>query len=152
MTRTRWLQVLLGINLVALLPLAVWPLASPRGFYDEFPGGGFHWIDINGPYNEHFIRDFGSLNAAMLVLVGFALWKLTPGLVLTAGVALAVQALPHAIYHLSHTDVYESSEKVIATAPLVIQFVMGLAIAWLAAAGARHTLPSHSGDESIRVS
>jgi hypothetical protein len=135
-TRTRWAQVLLGINLVALLPLAVWPLASPRGFYENFPGGGLHWIDINGPYNEHFLRDFGALNAALVVVIVFALWKPAVALLQATGLALAVYALPHAVYHLSHLDVYKSSEKFIATAPLVLQFFMGLAIAWLSASKA----------------
>ncbi|HVT77627.1 MAG TPA: hypothetical protein VHD87_11410 [Acidimicrobiales bacterium] len=133
-TRTRWIQVLLGINLVTLLPLAVWPLVSPRGFYDNFPGGPYHWIDINGPYNEHFLRDFGALNAALVVVLVFALWKPTTSLLQAAGLALAVYALPHAIYHLSHLDVYKSSEKFIATAPLVLQFVMGLVVAGLSSA------------------
>jgi hypothetical protein len=129
MTRTRWIQLLLGINLVSLLPLAIWPLASPRNFYEKFPGGGFHWIDINGPYNEHFLRDFGALNAALCVVIVFALWKPTTSLLQAIGLGLAIYALPHAIYHLSHLDVYKSSEKFIATAPLVLQIIMGAAIA-----------------------
>lgn len=131
MTRTRWIQVLLGINLVSLLPLAIWPLVSPQNFYDKFPGGSYHWIDINGPYNEHFLRDFGALNAALVVVIVFALWKPTVSLLQATGLAIAVYALPHAIYHLSHLDVYKSSEKFVATAPLVLQIFMGLAIFWL---------------------
>jgi hypothetical protein len=131
MMRTRWIQVLLGLNLVSLLPLAIWPLVSPRGFYNTFPGGSYHWIDINGPYNEHFLRDFGALNAALIVVIIFALWKPATSLLQATGLAIAVYALPHAIYHLSHLDVYKSSEKFIATAPLVLQIFMGLAIFWL---------------------
>ncbi len=133
----RWIRVLLALNAVALIPLALWPLASPQGFYDNFPGGGRHWIDINGSYNEHFIRDFGALNAALLVVVGFAIWKMAPSLVQAAGLALAVYAAPHAIYHLNHLDVYKSGDKVIATAPLVLQVFMGLAIFWLSSRQAR---------------
>jgi hypothetical protein len=136
-TRARWIQVLLGINLVSLLPLAIWPLVSPRGFYKNFPGGSYHWIDINGPYNEHFLRDFGALNAALVVVIIFALWKPTTSLLQAIGLGLAVYALPHAIYHLSHLDVYKSSEKFVATAPLVLQVFMGLAIAWLSASNAK---------------
>ena len=128
----RGARILLAINLVALLPLAIWPLVSPTGFYENFPGGGFHWIDINGPYNEHFLRDFGALNAALVVLVVFALWRPNTTLLQATGLALAVYALPHAIYHLAHLDVYEDAfEKVAATSPLVLQFFMGAAIAWL---------------------
>ncbi len=133
----RWIRVLLALNAVALIPLALWPLASPQGFYDNFPGGGRHWIDINGPYNEHLLRDFGALNAALLVVVGFAIWKMAPSLVQAAGLALAVYAAPHAIYHLNHLDVYKSGDKVIATAPLVLQVFMGLAIFWLSSRQAR---------------
>lgn len=132
MTRQRWIQVLLALNLVSLLPVAIWPLVSPRGFYENFPGGSYHWIDINGPYNEHFLRDFGALNAALIVVIVFALWRPSVALLQAAGLALAVYALPHAIYHLSHLDVYKSSEKFVATAPLVLQILMGAAIAYLA--------------------
>jgi hypothetical protein len=104
----RGARLLLAINLAALLPLAIWPLLSPRGFYENFPGGGFHWIDINGPYNEHFLRDFGALNAALVVVIVFALWKPSATLLQATGIALAVYALPHAIYHLSHLDLYTS--------------------------------------------
>ena len=131
MNRTRWIQVLLGLNLVSLLPLAIWPLASPRNFYDKFPGGSYHWIDINGPYNEHFLRDFGALNAALVVVIVFALWRPAVSLLQATGLAIAVYALPHAIYHLNHLDVYKSSEKFVATAPLVLQIFLGLAIFWL---------------------
>ena len=90
-----------------------------------------HWIDINGPYNEHFIRDFGALNAALVVVIVFALWKRdATSLVQAAGSRIGRRTrLPHAIYHLAHLDVYKSSEKVIAVAPLVLQIVMGVAIA-----------------------
>ena len=118
----------------------MWPLVSPRGFYDTFPGGGMHWIDVNGPYNEHFIRDFGALNAAVAVLVVFALWKPSKALLQATGLALAVYALPHAIFHVQNIDVYESDEKLIAVVPLMLQFVGGVLIAWLA----RDTVPAHS--------
>ena len=127
----RWIRLLLAFNLVGILPLAIWPLVSPKGFYDNFPGGSYHWIDINGPYNQHFLIDFGALNAALVIVLGFAFWKLTPSLVQAAGLALAVYALPHSIYHLSHLDVYKSSEKLTAVMPLILQFVSGLAIVWL---------------------
>lgn len=116
----------------------MWPLASPRGFYNTFPGLGMHWIDINGPFNEHFLRDFGALNAALLVVVLYALFK--PAVEQAAGFAIAIYALPHAIYHLGHLDVYTSAEKIPAVAPLVLQIFMGLAIAWLAT----DPLPSRS--------
>jgi hypothetical protein len=134
-------RALLAINLFTLLPLAVWPLASPRGFYENFPGGGFHWIDINGPFNEHFLRDFGALNAALCVVIAFALWKPSVALLQATGLALATYALPHAMYHLSHLGVYDSSEKFVATAPLVLQFFMGVTVVCLASLRKGQALP-----------
>lgn len=132
-------RLLLAINFVVLLPLAIWPIVAPENFYESFPGFGMHWIDVNGPYNEHFLIDFGALNAALLVVIGFALWKRLPALEMAAGLAIAIYALPHGIYHLSHTDVYESNEKVIAVAPLVLQIFMGVCIAWMARTNSTNT-------------
>lgn len=129
---SRAARALLAINLVTLLPLALWPLVAPQGFYDTFPGGPYHWIDINGPYNEHFLRDFGALNAALAVVIAYALWRPRAELVRAAGLAIAVYALPHTVYHLAHLDVYaDTTEKIAATAPLVLQIFMGAAIAML---------------------
>jgi hypothetical protein len=130
--RDRWIRVLLALEAVGIVSVAIWPLVSPRGFYDSFPGGGHHWIDINGPYNEHFIRDFGALNAALLVVLVFAFWKLTPSLVQASGAALIVYGLPHVAYHLAHLDVYKSADKIPAVAPLGLQIVGGVLLVWLA--------------------
>ncbi len=129
----RWIRLLLAFQGVGLVAVAIWPLLDPQGFYDNFPGGGRHWIDINGPYNEHFIRDFGALNAALLVVVIVAFWKLTPSLVQASAVALMVYTLPHLIYHLDHIDVYASSDKVPAVAPLALQFIAAGVMLWLSA-------------------
>ena len=129
---SRWIRLLLAFQAIGLLSVAIWPLVSPQGFYDNFPGGGRHWIDINGPYNEHFIRDFGALNLALLVVVVFAIWKLTPSLVQASSLAMIAYATPHVIYHLAHLDVYPSaSDKIAGTAPLALQVVAGLATLWL---------------------
>ncbi len=133
-------RLLLAINAATLLPLAVWPLVSPTNFYKTFPGLGMHWIDINGPYNEHFLRDFGALNAALLVVVVYALFK--PAIEQAAGFAIAIYALPHAIYHLGHLDVYESSQKIPAVAPLVLQIFMGLAIGLLPSPSSHDRTPA----------
>ena len=43
--------------------VAVWILIAPKGFYDNFPGGGTHWVSALPPYNEHLERDFGAAGA-----------------------------------------------------------------------------------------
>lgn len=129
--KDRWIRLVLTLEGVGLLSTALWPLISPRGFYDNFPGGSYHWIDINGPYNEHFIRDFGALNLAVLIVVAYAAWKLTPSLVQAAGLALIAYGTPHVIYHLGHLDVYKSGDKIPAVAPLIVQILGGVLLFWL---------------------
>ena len=87
------------------------------GFYDTFPGGGLHWIDINGPYNEHFLRDFGALNAALARRAALRVLEADAVARASRRPRAVVYALPHVIYHLGHLDVYESSDKIPAVAP-----------------------------------
>lgn len=125
---SRWIRLLLAVQAVGLAGVAIWPLVDPRGFYDKFPGGGHHWINVNGPYNEHFIRDFGALNAALLVVVIYAIWKVTPALVQAASLALIVYGIPHVLYHLGHLDVYgKTSEQFLAVGPLGLQIAAAVA-------------------------
>ena len=46
----------LGVGLQALF--------TPRSFYDDFPLGR-GWVAMDGPYNQHLVRDVGSLNLAL---------------------------------------------------------------------------------------
>lgn len=104
----------LGLALLALSSVFVgaWAVLDPRGFYDSFPGAGRHWVSVDGPYNQHLVRDVGSLNLALAVLAAVAAWKLGPVLVRTAAVALLANAVPHFAYHATHLSVYGASDKV----------------------------------------
>lgn len=104
----------LGLALLAVSSAFVgaWALLDPRGFYDSFPGAGRHWVSVDGPYNQHLVRDVGSLNLALAVLAALAAWKLGPVLVRTAAVALLANAVPHLAYHATHLDVYDTTDKI----------------------------------------
>ena len=58
-------------------------LFTPRSFYDDFPIGR-GWVAMDGPYNQHLVRDVGSLNLALVVLVFAALIVSTRALARTA--------------------------------------------------------------------
>jgi nucleoside-diphosphate-sugar epimerase len=73
----------------------------PRSFYDNFPFGR-GWVAMDGPYNEHLIRDVGALNLALLVLTIGAIAVGTRAITrITAG-AWFVYSAPHLVYHLRH--------------------------------------------------
>ena len=90
-----WLLALgnLGVGLQALF--------TPRSFYDDFPLGR-GWVAMDGPYNQHLVRDVGSLNLALVVLVFAALVVGTRTMARTAMIVWLVNAVPHFVYHLRH--------------------------------------------------
>src|SRR4051795_9649177 len=102
-----------GLVLLAIpsVVIAAWSLSSPRGFYDNFPGAGRHWVSALPPYNEHLLRDFGSTNLTIaLVLLGAALF-LERHLVQLGLVAYVAGTLGHLGYHLTTTDHYSSGDN-----------------------------------------
>jgi len=90
-----WLLALgnLGVGIQAAL--------TPRSFYNDFPLGR-GWVAMDGPYNEHLVRDVGTLNLALVVLMFAALAIGTRPMVRTAMVVWLVNAVPHLVYHLRH--------------------------------------------------
>jgi len=95
------------------LQVGVWATLAPRSFYDDFPGGGRTWVAADGPYNEHLVRDFGSLNLALTAVVLVALVTRAPAAIRAAALAWLVYSVPHFVYHARHLDVYDSSDKVL---------------------------------------
>jgi len=104
MTHTVWFRIALGYLAVVSAQIGAWAVVSPKSFYEDFPGFGRSWVSVDGPYNEHLVRDVGALNLALFVLFVAAAITLSKALVNTAGVAALVWGVPHAIYHLFNTD------------------------------------------------
>lgn len=104
MTVARTTRLALGWLALSALQLGFWALLAPRSFYDNFPGFGRSWIAVDGPFNEHFVRDFGALNLALAVLLIAAAVRLSRDLVSVAAIASLVWGVPHVIYHLANTD------------------------------------------------
>ncbi len=104
MTNTRWIRIALGYLAIASAQIGAWALVAPRSFYDGFPGLGRGWVAVDGPYNEHLIRDVGALNLALVVLFVAAAVSLSRPLILTAAGAALVWGVPHLLYHLVNTD------------------------------------------------
>jgi hypothetical protein len=99
-------RVVVRVGLILLAVSAVvlggWAALAPRSFYDSFPGFGRTWVAMDGPFNEHLVRDFGNLNLALaLVTIVAAIWLTTPIVQATAA-AWLVFSVPHTAYHYSH--------------------------------------------------
>ena len=126
--RRRGLRI--GLLLLATQPAVVglWILAAPRSFYDDFPGGGRHWVSPLPPYNEHLLRDFGAANIGFLVLLLAAALYLEKRLVQVVLVGYAAGALPHFAYHLTTTDAYSASDDVLSLGSLALTVIVPLAL------------------------
>ena len=119
----------IALVLLALqnLSLGLWATLAPRNWYDEFPGMGRVWVSIDGPYNEHLVRDVGSAVLGLGLLALVALLRREAVLTAVAGLANLAFGLPHVIYHARHLDTYTDSSDKFAS-------VGGLAFTTLAAA------------------
>lgn len=121
-----WRDVVLAAFAVQWGGTGLWAVAAPQSFYDSFPGGGRQWVAVDGPFNEHLLRDVGALFLALAALAGFALWRRHADLVRATGLAVAVFSVPHALYHAFNTDPLESTGDVVAS---LGGLALGLALA-----------------------
>ena len=104
MTYRLWVRIALGYLSIVSAQIGLWALVAPRSFYDSFPGLGRAWVSVDGPYNEHLIRDVGALNLALVVMLGAAAVTLSRTLITTAAGASLAWGIPHFIYHLVRSD------------------------------------------------
>jgi hypothetical protein len=102
---------------------ALWALASPRGFYEGFPGFGHHWVSALPPYNEHLVTDYGGGFLALSVLAGLAAILMERRLVQVTAICWLVASVPHFIFHLTTLASYGTADalgNVISLAGFVV--------------------------------
>ncbi len=115
-------RLLLWVMGIGALAVGVQAQFFPRTFYNDFPFGR-GWVAMDGPFNEHLIRDVGGLNLAIAVLTFAALWVSTRTMARVAAIATLVYTLPHWIYHLAHLDHMPTADKwgiALSLAPTVL--------------------------------
>jgi len=119
----------IGVAILALTGLAVggYATVAPRHFYDEFPFGRA-WIAVDGPFNEHLLRDFGALNLALGVVALCAVFWLARPLVIATALGWLVYSVPHLGYHVFNLDHYDSEDQVGLVVTLVATPVVALVV------------------------
>ena len=130
MTHASWTRIALGYLALVSLQIGAWAQFAPRSFYDDFPGLGRTWVSVDGPYNEHLVRDVGGLYLALAVLVIAAMITLSRGLVITASVAVLVSGVPHLVYHLVRRDGLSAGDLVASLAGLTAITVIPIVLLW----------------------
>ena len=121
-------RVALALTAVPSLVIAAWILMAPRSFYDDFPGFGRVWIEPDGPFNEHLLRDYGAGTLGLGVLAVCAFVWLTRPLVVATGLAVLAAGLPHLGYHLANTDPYETGDQVGILVTLALPPLLGVVL------------------------
>lgn len=127
------------LGLVGLIDVVTggWALVDARGWYDKFPGFGHHLVSgQGGSFNEHLASDAGAgfLAVGVILLVGAVIGS--PLGMRLAALALLVHALPHFLFHVTHSPAdLSNGEKAIGIYGLLAEAVIGAAA--LIGAGAR---------------
>jgi hypothetical protein len=138
--------VRLGLWAMALFGLlaGIQQQFAPRFFYDTFPGFGMHWVNVDGPYNEHLMRDLGGANLALAGVILFAIAQPTAGLVRAVAAAMLVAQVPHFVYHAAHLGVLPTTlDRVLQTLALTLTLAIPLLVL-LSARGIREERPTFS--------
>jgi hypothetical protein len=132
-------RILLAVLVAEGALPGLWALLFPRSFYDDFPGFGRHWVNIDGPYNEHLVRDVGALQLALAVVALVALVMLTRASLVSAAAGWLVWTVPHLVYHFRHRHAFHSGD-----APVVLGGFVAVAIvaSLLLARGERERVPA----------
>jgi len=144
----RLMRIGLAILAITIAPLAFWATFAPRQFYDDFPGGGRNWIAVDGPYNEHLVRDVGGLSMALLVVAVFALVTLSIPLVRATAVAFLVNGVLHVGYHLQHLDLYDTADQIASIGGLVVAPVVAIVLLVATMRGSETHAPAPSAQSA----
>ncbi|WP_328443785.1 hypothetical protein [Amycolatopsis sp. NBC_00438] len=121
-------RVLLVFSGVVEAVIGIWPLVTPTGFYQDFPGFRAGWVSMDGPFNEHLLRDFGGLNLALAALLIGAAVIGTTAVARLAGVAALLFGLPHFFYHLGHVSHFDQIDQVLIIATTGLGAVVPIAL------------------------
>jgi hypothetical protein len=122
-------KVALVVIAASSVVVGVWALAAPESFYEDFPGAGRVWVAVDGPYNEHLIRDVGALNLALGFVAAVALVTGSIAVARAAGGAALIYGVPHFVYHAAHLDPFDSGDQVALLVSLGINVAAGVVAA-----------------------
>jgi hypothetical protein len=111
--------------------VAAWILIAPKGFYDNFPGGGSHWVSALPPYNEHLERDFGAAGLGLAVLCALALLWMDRRVIQAAAISVLVAGLPHLAYHATTTEHYSTGDNIASLTGLALDVLLPVALLYL---------------------
>jgi hypothetical protein len=131
---------LMGLAAPVLL-VGGWALLAPHNWYENFPIHSAHWISGLGAYQEHLVRDFGSLYAALGLLLLFAAVVLDRLLVRAVLGASLVFQVPHFIFHATNTEPFSTGGNIVNLGLLAAGLVLTGTLLWMVSGARTRTVP-----------
>lgn len=117
-----------GTLTASALYVGPWAAFGPRSFYDAFPGLHRVWVGVDGPFNEHLVRDVGGLYLALAVAGLVALVRQEPLATVMLGGAWTVFGIVHLTYHLHHLGSFDAIDVVGNVVALGGTLLLGLSL------------------------
>lgn len=106
--------------------VGIWAYFFPQGFYDFFPGVLGSWVSVDGPFNEHLIRDVGAMYLAWLAAsIGALIWR-TDAAYRVLGLAWTIFGVLHFAYHSLHLEHMAMADAVGEMIALGISLLLGI--------------------------
>jgi hypothetical protein len=127
-TYRTWTRIALGYLTFVSLEVGVWAQFAPRSFYDNFPGLGRAWVRVDGPFNEHLVRDVGGLNLAISAVLIAAFVTLSRPMIIAASVATLLYGVPHLVYHIANSDGLGSGDVIVSIGGLALFAAVPIAL------------------------
>jgi tellurite resistance protein TehA-like permease len=108
--------------------VGIWAFCFPLAFYSTFPGFGFTWVSVDGPFNQHLVRDVGAAFLMMGGLAGLGLLRPLLAAPFAVGFATLIFNLAHFSYHATHLGMFMPVD---ATLNVLILLSTVLCSVWL---------------------
>ncbi|MDN4596840.1 hypothetical protein [Leifsonia virtsii] len=116
----------LALSAVLALFVGVWAYVLPQSFYDLFPGIPGPWVSVDGPFNEHLVRDVGGMYLALAAAsVAGLIWR-SPVAYRLLGIAWTVFGALHFVYHVLHLDHMTPVDAVGEAISLLVSLLLGV--------------------------
>jgi len=131
--------------------IGAWSLFFPANWYDTFPDGnansGFgQWILMDGPFNEHLIRDVGAMYLALAGAGVVAALSRSLTATRTVAVAWIVFSAPHLGYHLLHLHGMGTLDAIAEPISLALTLVLPIPLLFAPRAPRAASAASAGGD------
>jgi hypothetical protein len=108
-----------------MLPVGIQAALFPRSFFEDFPLGRGWVANTGGSYNEHLVRDVGTLFLALVVATAWTAMTRAGDRALAA--AWILQGVAHLSFHAAHLDHLSGGDQAGLLASLLLVVLLAVA-------------------------